>query len=125
MDHLDHLDQASNGAGFPGPPAAVPPGPPGPALLAEARVAGFTLRLTAGGGVKVGGSPPPELLARLRPHKLELAELLQGDRCRHCGEAVIWTEPNVLAFADRMSAHLDCYEQAETLRQTTFDPNNL
>ena len=113
---MDHLDQASNGAGFPGPRGACFAGPHGPALLAEAFAGGFTLRL-AGDGVKVGGSPPPELLARLRAHKLELAELLQGDRCRYCGEAITWTIPGGLMFADHMAAHLDCYEVVETARQ--------
>jgi hypothetical protein len=115
--HLDHLDQASNGAAFPGPGIVSSLGPSGPALLREARTTGITLRL-AGDTVKVGGALSPEFLARLRAHKLELAELLQGDRCRYCSGPVRWAEPNVLAFADRMAAHLVCYEQAEVSRQS-------
>jgi hypothetical protein len=113
LDHLDHPDPASNGAVSPGPGIVSSLGPSGPALLREARTTGITLRL-AGDTVKVGGALSPEFLARLRAHKLELAELLQGDRCRYCSGLLTWAAPNVLVFADRMSAHLVCYERAES-----------
>ena len=113
LDHLDHLDQANNGTAFPGPCVVSSLGPSGPALLREARTTGITLRL-AGDTVKVGGALSPEFLARLRAHKLELAELLQGDRCRYCGERLVWSRPGAVAFGDGAAAHLTCYE--ETLR---------
>ena len=74
------------------------------ALLAEAHAAGVTLRL-ADGTPKVGGDPPPDLLARLRAHKAELVELLRGDRCRHCSERMAWPGPAGLIFDDGTAAH--------------------
>jgi hypothetical protein len=38
-----------------------------------------------------------------------------GERCRYCGERVDPRKPH-LAFLDRSSAHLACYEQAEIAR---------
>jgi hypothetical protein len=94
------------------------------ALLPEAKAAGMELRVENGAiRLSAASAPPPEFLARLRAHKLELAELLQGDRCRYCSGPVRWAEPNVLVFADRMSAHLACYERAETLRETLRQSN--
>jgi hypothetical protein len=69
------------------------------ALLAEAREAGVTLRLV-GATPKVAGSPPPELLARLREARGEIVELLRGDRCRWCGERMAWPRPSGIVFAD-------------------------
>lgn len=81
-------------------------------LLAEAKAAGVTLRLVAG-NPKVGGSPSPDLLARLRQHKPELVALLRGDACRYCGGAIDWTVPGARAFADELAAHNTCWEEAE------------
>ena len=58
------------------------------ALRAEAEASGVRLRLVGDGKVKVAAGAPPELLARLRAHKAELAELLAGHFCRHCGEGM-------------------------------------
>jgi hypothetical protein len=55
------------------------------ALLGEARQAGLVLELDADGRVRfeaTRGPPPPELLARLRAHKAELAALLAAERDR-------------------------------------------
>jgi hypothetical protein len=50
------------------------------------------LRLAGDGKVRASGAPL-ELLARLREHKAELAELLAGHLCRHCGEVMNWPAP--------------------------------
>jgi hypothetical protein len=42
--------------------------------------------------VKAAGAPLA-LLARLREHKAELAELLAGHLCKHCGEVMHWPAP--------------------------------
>jgi hypothetical protein len=91
------------------------------ALVAEARASGHQLRV-ADGKVKVTGKPERGLLERLRQHKAELVELLDGRRCRHCGEPVTdqhWRHRAgalALPFADGMVAHVECHEQAEVDR---------
>jgi hypothetical protein len=86
------------------------------ALRDEAEVSGVRLRLSADGKVKVGGGAPPELLARLREHKAELAELLAGHLCKHCGGVMNWPAPVGVMFADGTGAHHACHEQAEVER---------
>jgi hypothetical protein len=89
---------------------------PAIALLAEARNGGFSVRL-ADGKVKVGGRAPPALLDRMRQHKADIADLLSGGRCRHCGEPVTaehYQHPGgsqALPFADGSAAHLSCDDQ--------------
>ena len=84
------------------------------ALLPEAKAAGVELRVENGAiRLFAVSAPPPEFLARLRVHKPELIELLRGDRCRHCGERLVWSRPGAVAFNDGLAAHLACYEQAE------------
>lgn len=85
------------------------------AILAEARAAGVNIRLVDG-KPRVKGEPPPQLLARLRAAKGELASLLAGEMCRHCGAALDWLQPGALAFADGTGAHLPCHERAEVER---------
>lgn len=85
------------------------------ALLTEARVAGVGIRLV-GGKPRVAGEPSPEFLARLRAAKDALAALLAGETCRHCGAAIDWLRPGVVAFADGTGAHLPCHERAEIER---------
>jgi len=82
------------------------------ALLAEARAAGVTLRL-AGSTPKVAGGPSPELLARLRAARVELVELLRGDRCRRCGERMGWPDPAGIVEGTGTALHHSCYEEAE------------
>ena len=54
--------------------------------LRTAADAGVVVRLV-GGRPKAFGQPGPELLALLRAHKDEIAELLRaGDSCRRCGK---------------------------------------
>ena len=86
------------------------------ALRDEAEASGVRLRLTADGKVKVGGGALPELLGRLREHKLELAELLAGHLCRHCGEVMGWPAPVGVMFADGTGAHHGCHERSEVER---------
>ncbi len=86
------------------------------ALRDDAEASGVRLRLSADGKVKVGGGVPPELLARLREHKLALAELLAGYLCRHCGEVMNWPAPVGVMFADGTGAHHACHERAEVER---------
>jgi hypothetical protein len=50
-------------------------------LRTEAEASGVRLRLASDGKVRAAGAPL-ELLARLREHKAELAELLAGHLCR-------------------------------------------
>jgi hypothetical protein len=77
------------------------------ALLAEARDAGVTLRL-AGSTPKVAGSPSPELLARLRGARVEVVELLRGDRCRRCGDRLAWRSPAGIRLADGTAECMEC-----------------
>ncbi len=86
------------------------------ALRDDAEASGVRLRLSADGKVKVGGGAPPELLSRLRERKLELAELLAGYLCRHCGEVMNWPAPVGVMFADGSGAHHACHERAEVER---------
>jgi hypothetical protein len=86
------------------------------ALRAEAEATGVRLRLAPGGKVRAAGAAPPELLARLRAHKAELAELLAGRVCRHCGEVMDWPVPVGRMFADGTGAHHACRERAEVER---------
>jgi hypothetical protein len=88
------------------------------AALALAQEAGVRLRVDEG-RLKVVGRPetvPAELLATLREHKAEVLELLTGHRCRCCGEPIDWRRPGGVAFADGLSAHVDCYDEAEIAR---------
>jgi hypothetical protein len=77
------------------------------ALLAEARAAGVTLRL-AGSTPKVAGKPSPELLARLRAARVEVVQLLRGDRCRWCGDRLAWPGPAGIVFADGTAECMRC-----------------
>jgi hypothetical protein len=89
----------------------------GPSLLAEARRCGITLAIVSG-EVRLSAAAPPDpaLLARLRMAKAELAELLQGDRCRRCGQRMAWPGPAGLMFADGAAECHPCTD-AEGLRQ--------
>jgi hypothetical protein len=82
------------------------------ALRAEAEATGVRLRLVGDGKVKAAGAPPG-LLARLREHKAELAGLLAGHLCRHCGEVMDWPAPVGRMFADGTAAHHACHERTE------------
>src|SRR4051794_424323 len=79
-------------------------------VLAEARHAGVELRVEADGRVRLKpGNALPGLLAALRAHKGEVVELLQGKRCRRCGEPI--EDRGVRAwipFVDGTAAHDDC-----------------
>ena len=85
------------------------------ALRAEAEATGVRLRLAGDGKVRASGAPL-ELLARLREHKAELAELLAGHLCRHCGGLIEDLRPGWLAFGDGTAAHLGCHDRAEVER---------
>jgi hypothetical protein len=85
------------------------------ALRAEAEASGVRLRLAGDGKVRASGAPL-ELLARLREHKAELAELLAGHLCKHCGEAMNWPAPVGRIFGDGTGAHHACHERAEVTR---------
>ncbi len=85
------------------------------ALRAEAEATGVRLRLAGDGKVRASGAPL-EPLARLREHKAELAELLAGHLCRHCGGLIEDLRPGWLAFADGTAAHLGCHDRAEVER---------
>ena len=85
------------------------------ALRAEAEASGVRLRLAGDGKVRAAGAPP-ELLARLREHKAELAELLAGHLCKHCGEVMDWPAPVGRMFGDGTAAHHACHERAEVER---------
>lgn len=69
------------------------------ALVREARASGTELRLVDG-AVKVRGNPSPDLLARLREAKPEIADILRGDRCRSCGAPLAWPRAVGVVFAD-------------------------
>jgi hypothetical protein len=85
--------------------------------LAQATEAGMELRLEPDGLRWMGEQePPPALLAQLGAHKAEIAGMLAGDACRHCGGAIDWRRPGALAFADGSGAHVACHEQAEIAR---------
>ena len=88
-------------------------------LLAEAAVAGVSLRVAPDGTVHLTADtpPPPALLAGLREHQREIVALLRGDACRYCGEPIRWAEPGGLVFDDGRGAHVACYERVEGERQ--------
>lgn len=86
------------------------------ALLAEASAAGVRVRLTGTGGLRAPADAPAELLTRLRGRKAELAALLAGEACRHCGGAIEARLPGWIPFTDGTAAHLACYEVAEAER---------
>ena len=95
------------------------------ALLAETRAAGVTLRL-AGSTPKLAGSPSPELLARLRAARVEVAELLRGDRCRHCGDRLAWLGPAGIVFADGTAECTQCEaREAERLMAAGASPRGM
>ena len=80
----------------------------------QAGAARIPLRLHDG-RVRVGVAPeavPAPLVVKLRRHKIDLAEILAGNVCRHCGDAIEWREPGAVIFADGTGAHLRCYEAA-------------
>ncbi len=85
------------------------------ALRAEAEASGVRLRLAGDGKVKASGATL-ELLGRLREHKAELAELLAGKVCRHCGGLIEDLRPGWVPFADGTAAHLGCHDAAEVER---------
>src|SRR3954470_17498821 len=85
------------------------------ALLAEARAAGVTLRLS-GATPKVVGHPTPELLARLRGARVELVEMLRGERCRWCGERMGWPGPAGIVEGTGTAMHHSCYQRSEVER---------
>ena len=59
--------------------------------------------------MRVSGSPPPDLLARLRERKAELVALLTGRACRRCGGLIEDRGPRAwVPFADGTAAHDDC-----------------
>jgi hypothetical protein len=64
-----------------------------------------------------GEALPPDLFEALYAKIDELREVLAGNRCRHCGRPIDWTQPGGLVFADGTGAHLACYERVETERQ--------
>jgi hypothetical protein len=80
------------------------------AVLAAAKAAGVRLAAEGGGlGVEADSEPPPDLLAALRAHKLELVELLTGTRCKRCSEPIKDRGPRAwVPFADGTAAHDDC-----------------
>jgi hypothetical protein len=63
-----------------------------------------------------------DALARLQPIPVAAAapeittEAPHPDRCRCCGEPIVWSRPGAIAFADGGSAHVACYERAEAAR---------
>ncbi|MFZ1425471.1 MAG: hypothetical protein WAS21_01730 [Geminicoccaceae bacterium] len=90
--------------------------------LTEAGRMGISLRLAEDGKIKVQGKPddiPPSLLVRLRRHRDEIAALLAGNACCHCGGWLDWSMPCVVAFGDGTAAHLACYERVERTHQAS------
>jgi hypothetical protein len=49
------------------------------ALRAEAEASGVRLRPASGGGLKLSGGTPLELLGRLREHRAEILALLEAE----------------------------------------------
>jgi hypothetical protein len=77
------------------------------AVLREAAQAGVKVRL-AEGKPRVSGNPEPELLARLREHKVDVVAILSADRCRWCSEPLTWPEPVGVTFADGTAECMAC-----------------
>src|SRR5215213_11036380 len=86
-------------------------------LRAEAEAAGVTLTLS---GCEVhleaAAAPPPELLARLRAARVEVVEILRGDRCRWCGNRMGWPVPDGVVEGTGTALHHHCYEATEVER---------
>jgi hypothetical protein len=83
------------------------------ALLREAAQASVSVRLSDG-KPRVGGTPSPELLARLRAAKAEITAVLAGDRCRHCGTPLSPTPAprgSLLVFADGTAECMACADR--------------
>jgi hypothetical protein len=87
------------------------------AVLRGAREAAIVL-IAEGASLRLRAEeePAPALLAAIRRHKIEIIEILQGRRCRYCGERISWLKPGGVPFADNTAAHLGCYERAEVDR---------
>ena len=99
------------------------------ALLREAAQAGVTVRLIEG-KPKVAGNPPPELLARLREHKPAIIEILNADRCRHCGEPLAWPGPAGIVLGDgtaecQRCADVEVWRLFESGRRAVESPDAL
>jgi hypothetical protein len=102
------------------PAGAVPtdrllrPGAAAVATLGAVRSAGLTVTVV-GADLRLHGErePASDLLARVRADKAALVAILAGHGCRYCGEAIAWSRPEAVAFADGTAGHLACYEEAE------------
>jgi hypothetical protein len=84
-------------------------------LLAEAEAAGLHL-WREGARVRWRGDPPPGLIERLRARKAEVAEVLDGERCRRCGERLAWPGPVGVIYADGTAEHHGCRLRAAAER---------
>ena len=80
------------------------------AVLAEAWRAGVSLRLVDG-KARVRGTIALDLLERLRDHKVDIIEILSGDRCRTCGEHLPWPAPAGVIFADGTAECMACADR--------------
>ena len=74
----------------------------------------YGIRLSVNGGFiewEAERSPPDELLAPIATAKLELIEILRGDRCRCCGERLAWPGPAGVIFADSTAECMRCADR--------------
>src|SRR5215213_4605541 len=86
-------------------------------LRNEAEAAGVTLTLSGSEvHLEAATAPPPELLAQLRAARVEVVEILRGDRCRRCGERMGWPAPVGVVEGTGTALHHGCYEAAEVER---------
>ena len=79
------------------------------ALLREASLSGVEVAVVLGRvRLRATSGPPADLLARLRSSRVEIVEILDGNRCRRCGERMRWPEPDGVVYADGTAEHHQC-----------------
>jgi hypothetical protein len=86
-------------------------------LRNEAEAAGVTLTLSGSEvHLEAATAPTPDLLARLRTARAEVVEILQGDRCRWCGDIMGWPAPVGVVEGTGTALHHHCYDASEVER---------
>jgi hypothetical protein len=87
------------------------------ALLREASLSGVEVAVVLGRvRLRATSGPPADLLARLRSSRVEIVEILDGNRCRRCGERMGWPGPAGVVRANGTAEHHGCRSWAAAER---------